>query len=118
MLFVVSDHPSLIVSLFPATFWKDLFRHPYYLANVPEVISVMAAVLELSSRKISKKVTASLSRENNVYFIYDFEGVGEFQEFSRLARGSCLPVINSSPLFGRCKINHQKPTAGCLSMDP
>jgi hypothetical protein len=87
MLFVVSDHPSLIVSLFPAAFWNAMFKHPFYLANVPEAISAMPAVLELATRKISKKVTASLSKENTVYFRHDFDGWGEFQEFSRLARG-------------------------------
>jgi hypothetical protein len=93
ILFVVSDHPSLIVSLMPATFWKDIFKHPFYLKDVPEVLTAMPAVLELATRKISKIVTATLSKENTIYSIQDFDGSAEYQEFSRLVRGIRLVFL-------------------------
>lgn len=84
-LFVVSDHPSLIVSLMPVVFWRDIFKHQFYLENVPEVLVAMPMVLELAARKISKRVTDSA--ENTIYSVQDFDGPAEYQEFSRIVRG-------------------------------
>lgn len=86
VLFVVSDHPSLIVSLMPANFWRDIFKHPFYLSNVPEVLGAMPAVLELATRKICKNVV--VSKESHLYSIEDFDGDAEANEFFRLARGT------------------------------